>query len=181
MELVICICIFILIYIIWLLLEKLGTLKVVAIIIIAFFIFVGYNYIIDTLKTPTEKLNLKTSTRVEDFAEQELPSFIKNRDDIANTILKMEQKKNKHLEDINSIKSENAKNKLLKEVENLDINISVIRKKAEDINISIEELYAIKETENKDVFKTKIHAILKKSEDLKAEASAMASDMEKTF
>lgn len=133
------------------------------------------------LKSPSDKLELRLTERVEAFAKEELPSFIKNRDDIANTIVKITQKRKKHIDDAHSIKSNNAKTKLLKEAERLGANIVVIRKKAEDINTSIEDLYAIKETEDKSTFDTKIRAILKKSEDLKAEASAMASDMENAF
>ena len=149
-----------------------------SIIIIGLIVQITINSMIDTPKSPTDKLDLRLSNEIESFAEKELSSFIKNRDDIVNTILKLGEKRDKYLKDAKSIKSKTAKNKLHEEVEKLNTNISVIRKKAEDINESIEELYAIKEIENKDAFETEIRSILKKSEDLKVEASEIASDME---
>lgn len=160
--------------------EKAGC-GCISIIIIGIITQLGINCLFDSLKHPTDKFDLRLSNRVESFAKKELPSFIKNRDDIANTMLKIGKKRDKHLEDAKSMRSGEGKKRLKNEAEKLKFNISVIRKKAEDINASIEELYAIKETEDKYTFDIKISNILKKSEDLKAEASAIASDMEKTF
>lgn len=164
---------------------KIRTLKIspkkILIILIGAFIYLGISYIINLLKSPTEKLDLRLPNRIESFANEELSSFVKNRDEIANTVLKMIEKRNKHLKDVNSMKYEKAKEILQEEVQILDSKIDTIRYKAVSINASIEELYAIKQITDENTFDEKIHTILKRSEDLKQEASAMASDMKKTF